>query len=247
MTSVDLRVGPRPVAVLLLAVAVAAWVSTAVVARRVGRMPGTMELSLLGFLPVWALMMAAMMVPSVVPVASLYVRTFQSRRYQRVGAFAAGYLLVWVAVGVPAYGLATVADGLTRDHPTGATVMAAALLAAAGIYQLTPLKERCLVRCRSPLALLFRYASFRGRLRDVRAGLHHAAVCVACCLTLMALLVAFGLMNVPAMLGLAGVVLLEKVAPRGRLVARLTGAGALVVAVVVLWEPQLAPGLHATM
>jgi len=87
-----------------------------------------------------------------------------------------------------------VGDGCRRTDagpPDGRDGDGGGLLGSRRDLPLTPLKDRCLAHCRSPLALLFRYASFRGRRRDVRAGVHHAAVCVACCWTLMALLVAF--------------------------------------------------------
>jgi predicted metal-binding membrane protein len=77
-------------------------------------------------------------------------------------------------------------------------------------YQLTPLKDRCLARCRSPPGFMLKLGAYRGRTRDLRAGLYHGTFCLACCWALMALLVAFGLMNVIAMVILAGAVLTEK-------------------------------------
>ncbi len=227
----------------LFVVAAAAWVGVVVVARDMGSMPGTMGLGIGAFAAVWALMMAAMMLPSVAPFASLYARTFGSHRTRRVSALVSGYLLVWILAALPAYGLAWVAGSLVSGHRTGATVLAVALFAACGVYQLTPIKDRCLARCRSPLGFVLKFGVYRGRTRDVRVGLHHGAFCVACCWSLMALLVAFGLMNVIAMVGLAGAVLVEKTSPWGRWVCRGLGVAALVLAVAVVFEPGLAPGL----
>ena len=88
-------------------------------------------------------------------------------------------------------------------HPPAATALAVTIFVACGIYQLTPLKDRCLARCRSPLGLLLKFGSYRGRTRDLRVGLYHGGFCLACCWALMALLVAFGLMNIMAMVVLA--------------------------------------------
>jgi predicted metal-binding membrane protein len=230
----------------LLAVASAAWLGTIVVARGMGVMPGTMGLGLAGFVGVWALMMAAMMLPSVTPFATLYARGVHDHRFVRLGCLMAGYLFVWAAAGVPAFGLARLAGGIADAHPSLATTAAVAIFAACGIYQLTPVKDRCLVRCRSPLGDLLHYSGYRGRTRELRIGIRHGAYCFACCWALMALLVAFGMMNVAAMVVLAGVVLVEKRTARGQGFARLVGVAALALAAAVIWAPGLAPGLHAS-
>jgi predicted metal-binding membrane protein len=211
-----------------------------------GLMPGTMGLGLLGFVGIWALMMAAMMLPSVTPFGTLYARGVHDRRFLRIGLLVAGYLLVWAIVGVPAFGLARIAGDIADNHPSLATAAAVAIFAACGIYQLTPLKDRCLVRCRSPLGQLMHYSGYRGRTRELRIGMHHGTYCFGCCWALMALLVAFGVMNVVAMVVLAVIVLIEKANARGQGFARVVGIAALVLAVVVIWAPALAPGLHAS-
>ncbi len=123
-------------------------------------MAGTMGLGLAAFVPIWTLMMAAMMLPSVSPMASLYARTIHGRRAIRIAGLVVGYLAVWAAAGVPAYGLAWLAGWLTGKHPGAAHVMAVAVFAVCGIYQLSPLKDRCLAHCRSPLGLLLHYGSY---------------------------------------------------------------------------------------
>jgi predicted metal-binding membrane protein len=141
------------------------------------------------------------------------------------------------------YLFAAWAGDLAMDHATATRAVAIATLAICGVYQLTPLKQRCLVRCRSPFAHLLRYSSFRGRTRDLRAGVHHGGFCLACCWALMALLVVFGVMNVVAMVGLTAVVLIEKVWRFGPAFARLCGGAALALAGVVWWVPGIAAGL----
>jgi predicted metal-binding membrane protein len=229
---------------LLLVAAAGAWAGVIMLARGMGSMPGTMGLGVGSFVAVWALMMSAMMLPSVAPFASLYVRTFGDTGGWRLAGFASGYLIVWTLAALPAYGLAWLADRLAQAHPTAATTLAVAIFAAFGVYQLTPLKDRCLARCRSPLGFVLKLGGYKGRTRDLRVGLYHGAFCLACCWALMALLVAFGLMNVIAMVVLAVAVLVEKTWAWGPAFARGLGIAALVLAVLVVFEPGLAPGLH---
>lgn len=211
-----------------------------------GNGPGTMGLGPAPFVAIWALMMAAMMLPSVAPMASFYARALGPHAGGRLAGFSAGYLAVWALTGIPAYAVMALSGRVVAHDPVAARVGATALLAAAGTWQLTGAKDVCLVRCRSPLGLLVRYGSYRGRWRDVRAAVHHAGSCLGCCWALMALFVVFGMMNVAAMGAIAAVVLLEKLAPRGRGIARLVGLACLGLAVVVMAVPGLAPGLHAS-
>jgi predicted metal-binding membrane protein len=230
---------------LVLIVAAGAWAGTVLLARGMAGMAGTMGLGLAAFVPVWTLMMAAMMLPSVTPLASLYARTVQSNRTVRIAGLVAGYLAVWAAVGLPAFGLAWLAGWMTGRHPGVAHVLAVVVFAACGVYQLGPLKDRCLAHCRSPIALLLHYDSYRGRSRDLRTGAHHGAYCLGCCGALMLLLIAVGVMNLAAMVGLAAVVLVEKTWRWGAVAGRVFGVAALGLAVAIIWLPWLAPGLHA--
>ena len=229
---------------LVLALAAGAWAATVVLARGMAGMTGTMGLGVAAFVAAWTLMMAAMMLPSVTPTAALYARTVQGRRAARLAGLVAGYLAVWAAAGLPAFALAWLAGWLTGKHPTAAHVAAVAVFAGCGVYQLTPLKDRCLTKCRSPLALLLHYGSYQGRLRDFRVGAHHGGFCLGCCWALMVVLIAVGVMNVAAMLALAAVVLIEKAWRYGPAAGRLAGVAALALAVAVVWFPWLAPGLH---
>ena len=234
----------RETAILLIAAA-AAWAATIALARGMAGMTGTMGLGLAVFVAAWTLMMAAMMLPSVTPVATLYARTFQGNRTARIAGLVAGYLAVWAAAGLPAFGLAWVAGWLAGHRPGGAHFAAVAVFAVAGAYQLSPLKDRCLAHCRSPLGLLLHYGSYRGRSRDLRVGVHHGGYCLGCCWGLMVILIAVGVMNVAAMIGLAALVLIEKTWSRGQAAGRLAGVAALGLAVAIIWFPWLAPGLHA--
>ncbi|HTR94969.1 MAG TPA: DUF2182 domain-containing protein [Trebonia sp.] len=236
---------PTREAALLLIAAAGAWAATVALARGMSGMTGTMGLGLVVFVPVWTLMMAAMMLPSVTPTASLYAKTVQGNRTVRIAGLTGGYLGAWAVAGLPAFGLAWLASWLAGSHPSAARILAAVLFAACGFYQLSSLKDRCLAHCRSPLALLLHYGSYRGRFRDVRAGAHHGGYCLGCCWGLMVILIAVGLMNIAAMVGLAAVVLIEKLFRWGPAVGRLAGIAALALAVAVFLFPWLAPGLHA--
>ncbi|MEU2775626.1 DUF2182 domain-containing protein [Streptomyces sp. NPDC007162] len=230
-------------AALLLVAAAAAWLW--MVARWGGMpvMPGTMGLSLPAFLAVWTLMTAAMMLPATAPVAALYARTIAVHRAPRMAVFTIAYLFVWAAAGLPAYGLAAGLGRAAALPAVAGTAVAAAVFAVNGVYQLTPLKDRCLAKCRSPVGLLLRYASYPGRSRDLRAGAHHGVFCLGCCWSLMVLLAAFGAMNLWAMAVLTAVITAEKLAPAGRLVARAVGIVSVALSGAVFWVPALAPGL----
>jgi predicted metal-binding membrane protein len=232
-----------PQAAGLLVVAFAAWLALVYRAQTMGSMGGNMGLALPSFVGVWTLMMAAMMLPSVAPLASMYARSVRSSRVVRLALFTSGYLLVWAAAGIPAFVLASLAADVAHVHPRASAVAAAAIFAWCGIYQFTPLKHRCLKHCRSPLSLLLHYGSYRGALRDMRAGLHHGAYCLGCCWSLFILLIALGIMNIAAMVVLTAVVLVEKLWARGEAFSRAVAVVAFGLAIATLFFPELAPGL----
>ena len=210
--------------------------------------PGTMGLSLPGFLIVWVVMMAAMMFPSVAPMAIIWIRSVGARptrgeRALGIASFLSGYLLAWAAFGVVVYVLLSGADRLVQHFPGIVPWVGSAIFAIAGVYQLTPLKEVCLRHCRTPVGSLFHYASYSGRARDLRVGIHHGLYCVGCCWGLMIVLVGVGAMNVPAMVALAGVIFVEKVSRHGATFSRVVGVALLVVAALVPFVPGLLPGL----
>ena len=235
---------PAGQAALLLVAAAAAWAATLVLARGMAGMTGTMGLGIAVFVAVWTLMMTAMMLPSVTPVASLYAKTVRGNRAARIGGLAVGYLAVWAAAGLPAYGLAWAAGRLAGSQPGAAHAVAVLVYAVCGAYQFSGLKARCVTHCRSPLALLLHYGSYRGRLRDLRVGVHHGGYCLGCCWALMVVLLAVGVMNVAAMIGLAAFILVEKTRASGPAAGRVAGVAALGLAVATIWAPWLAPGLH---
>jgi predicted metal-binding membrane protein len=230
---------PREVAAVALAGAVA-WVGVLWIihASPMG-MVSTMGLPIVTFLGAWTLMMAAMMLPAVSPVAALYVRSFERPGAWRLAQFALGYLLVWAAIGVPAYVVARAADALAMAAPGAIRWAVIGALLAVAIYQLTPLKRLCLEHCRSPLAQLLHYAGYQGRLRDLRVGTHHGLYCAGCCWPLFLLLAAVGTMNLVAMLALTAVIAAEKLLPHGLAISRAAAAGAVLLAAAFTISPAL--------
>ncbi len=242
-TAPTLRQLTLPASVLLV-VGAGAWVGVVAISRGMGEMPGTMGLAFGAFVAVWALMMTAMMLPTIAPFTALYTRTLTDHRTRRIAELSCGYLVVWTLAAVPAFALAWVAEGVVGSRPAAAKVLAVAIFAACGIYQLTPIKDRCLARCRSPLGFVMKYGNYKGRLRDLRVGMNHGTFCLACCWALMVVLVAVGLMNLAAMVVLAAVVLVEKTSRWGPRFSRVVGVVALVLAVAVVFRPSLAAGLE---
>jgi len=233
----------------LVALAVLGWFVTVDQARGMGVGPGTMGLALPAFLAMWVAMMSAMMFPSVAPVAILWSRSIMSRttgtvRAWRISSFVVGYLIAWAAYGLVAFALLLATQRLVDDAPDVARWLGVGIFALAGIYQLTPLKSACLRHCRSPLTSFLHYANMTGNARDLRVGVHHGLYCVGCCWGLMIILVAVGVMNVPAMIALAVVIFLEKLWKRGWLLTRLVGVAFLAIAIVAAFDASLLPALR---
>ena len=190
----------------------------------------------------WSVMMVAMMLPSASPLILLHVRV---NRQQEAGGdgfhgtvvFAIGYLLVWTSFSAVATLLQWGLEKLAVLSPMMAStspLLGAGLLLAAGIYQLTPFKNACLRHCRSPVHSLMQHWR-RGTSGAFMMGFHHGVYCIGCCWLLMALLFVFGVMNLVWIAVLSVFVLLEKVVPRGELVARVAGVGFIVAGVSVLF------------
>jgi predicted metal-binding membrane protein len=198
------------------------------------------------FVWMWAIMMAAMMLPSFAPLAARYVNMIETRRWLGIGSLAAGYLGLWSVSGVLAYFLARGIHSLTSQSPQVAIPLAVAIFGMGGIYQFTSLKDRCLTKCRTPIAQLLEYASWKDRWRHFRVGVHHGAYCAGCCWSLMLLMFAFGTMNVVAMAAIAIAVAAEKLWTQGRWFSYAIGAVCLIFAVAVFWLPALAPGLTSS-
>ena len=238
------RARPQVVALLILAAALAWWWT---VRRMAGMDAGpSAELGSLGwFAGVWAVMMAAMMLPSLAPTAALYAALARRREPELPLLFAAGYLLLWALAGVGAYALLALGrDAFAAElaWSAGGRWLAAGVLALAGAYELTPLKAACLTRCRSPQLLLGR-ASREGRKGALAAGVRSGGACLGCSWALMAALFALGVMSLTWMALVAGLVALEKLVPWRRAAVAATAAVLFALAATMLIAPHEVPGL----
>jgi predicted metal-binding membrane protein len=187
----------------------------------------------------WAVMMAAMMVPSVSPAVLAFAGIGRARRekampYVPAAFFLSGYLAAWAAFGAAATaaqeGLRSAAL-LSPEMAANSRWIARALLIGAGIFQWTPLKNACLRHCRSPLGFLL--TEWRdGPAGALQMGWRHGLYCVGCCWLLMALLFVFGVMNLVWVAALAAFVIVEKILPAGPIVARVAGVA---LAAWALW------------
>jgi predicted metal-binding membrane protein len=230
---------------LLVALAAVAWWSTADRMSGMNAGPGT-NLGALGwFLGIWLVMMAAMMFPSLAPTVALYATMTRQRGLDRPLLFAGSYLLVWGAAGLGAYGVLHLGSSLFGGDLTwhaGGRWLAAGVLVLAALYELTPLKDACLTKCRSPIGFLL--GSWRdGRRGALEMGSRHAGWCLGCCWALMAALFALGVMSLTWMAVVAAMIALEKTVPWGRAVTWGTAAVLLVLATAVVAVPRDVPGL----
>jgi len=197
------------------------------------------------FVGVWVVMMAAMMFPSVAPTVALYSRMRRARSPLSPLLFTAGYLVAWAAVGAIAFAVAAAGGRVTGDvlawDRAGRWVAGGTLLVAA-VYELTPLKDVCLGKCRSPLGFLLG-AWREGGTGALRMGIRHGGWCIGCCWALMATLFALGLMSIVWMGLVAGVIAFEKLIPSQRAATYGTVGVLLVLGVLVLSAPGALPGL----
>jgi predicted metal-binding membrane protein len=230
---------------LLVGLAILAWWWTADRMSGMDDGPWTSLGGLGWFVSVWAVMMAAMMFPSVSPTIALYARMTAKRSPLPGLLFAGGYLATWTAAGLAAFGVAAaggqLAHGVLAWDRAGRW-FAAGTLAVAAVYELTPLKNVCLGKCRSPLGALL--GSWRGGLRGAfEMGAKNGAWCVGCCWALMASLFALGIMSLVWMAFVAALIAVEKLLPWERAATWGTAAILLALAVFVVAAPHALPGL----
>jgi predicted metal-binding membrane protein len=241
---------------MLLALAAAAW--AALVWQGTGaNMNMAMDSPTMGlraplFLAIWVIMMVAMMFPTAAPMIVAFHKV-QAGKRQRGEAFVstwifvAAYLLVWGLAGVVAYAGALAAEAVaarTALSPATAARVGGTVLVAAGLYQLTPLKDLCLSKCRTPITFIM--TSWRdGAAGALRMGLLHGAYCLGCCWLLFVILFPLGIMNIAAMAVVTLVIFAEKTLPWGRAAARAAAAALIAYGLVVVAAPRLLPTFPA--
>ena len=198
------------------------------------------------YLGMWTAMMAAMMLPAAAPMILVFGTVYRTKRergdaFVPTWMFVAGYLAVWVGFGAVAWAVGDLGEAIARAYPLvgalGPRVAAAAMIAA-GLYQLTPLKQRCLSHCRSPLAFLsHRWRPGAGGAW--RMGVDHGAYCVGCCWVLFALLVVVGLASLPWMGLITLIVCAEKLLPYGKPVSLGVAGLLIVLGILTMLRPDL--------
>jgi predicted metal-binding membrane protein len=198
-------------------------------------------------LAMWTVMMIGMMTPSVAPMILIYAQIARSNAgewpFASTAWFAGGYLLAWTAFSLLAtltqWGLEQLAL-LTPMMASASRVLGGALLIAAGVYQWLPVKYACLAQCRAPLSFVMSHGGFQPHAAgSIRLGLQHGLYCIGCCWTLMALLFVGGVMNLLWIAALMAFVLLEKLLPGWRYVARISGIAAVALGLWYLVEGPL--------
>jgi predicted metal-binding membrane protein len=240
LTAVRARLG---LVAVLFSLAAIGWWSTVDRMRGMDDGPWTALGTFGWFLGVWVVMMAAMMFPSLAPTVALYSRMTRGRIAPLL--FTGGYLVAWAAAGVAAFavarsGGAIVGDVLAWDR-AGRWVAGATLLVAAA-YELTPLKDVCLAKCRSPLGFLL--GAWRdGRMGSLQMGVRHGAWCVGCCWALMASLLALGVMSIAWMAFVAALIAAEKTLPWRRVATYTPAALLFALGLLLLVAPDAVPAL----
>ena len=233
---------------LLLALAAGAWV---LLVWQSADMDMTMASSAMGmqaplFLAIWVVMMVAMMFPTAAPMILTFHEVKAGRHkggdaFVSTCVFVLAYILVWTLAGTAAYLGAVAAEALAKRAELSSVATArigGVILVAAGIYQLTPLKDLCLSKCRTPNNFIM--MSWRdGAAGALRMGLLHGAYCLGCCWLLFVILFPLGIMNIGAMLAVTLIILAEKTLPWPRLAPYAAALGLLLYGALVIVSPQL--------
>jgi len=247
MGSATGRTITRPVevwpAALALAAAAGAWLVTAGRMAGMDAGPGT-DLGAAGwFFGVWVTMMAAMMLPSLVPMVTAHARGRTANPTGTSVLFVTGYLVAWGAAGLLGFAVDQAARSLDLHFlawETGGRYVAAGVILGAAVYQVTRPKETCLRRCRDASALRRHHP---GPLGALRTGIEHGAFCVGCCWALMAALFALGVMSLAWMAVIAAMIAAEKLLPWKAIASRGVAIVLVVLAVAVALVPDAMPGL----
>lgn len=237
----------------LLALAAMAWIVTDGLADGMDMGPGSDLGSLSFYAATWAVMMAAMMFPSIAPMVRTYALVQRSRHARRghgeptmaIVAFVGGYIVAWISFGLLAYALFELVAGLdvrALSWDEGGPYVAGGVIVAAAVYQLTPLKHACLRRCRGPLDFLTeRWRNGIGGALIL--GVEHGAWCIGCCWALMAALFALGVMSIGWMAFVAALIALEKLLPAPGVVNRAVAVLLAALGLGVALAPGSVPGL----
>jgi predicted metal-binding membrane protein len=234
---------------------VIAWATTVYYSRSINsqmsmQMPGVEQQPLIVeaslFLGMWIVMMIAMMIPATAPMVIIFSNLHQNRKAKNEGfiptwVFVAGYLLAWTFFGVSAYFVDLIVCHLAMSFPNlhkYSSLIDGAVLIAAGLYQLTPLKNVCLTHCRSPLHFIM-HRWREGSLGALIMGMDHGAYCLGCCWGLMLVLFVVGIMNIAWMGILTIVIFIEKISKHGVIISKVMGGLLILLGLVMAIRPAI--------
>ena len=235
----------------ILAWALLIWQSSVMRNRA---MPSAMGMSLtmgMGaflFIAIWILMMVAMMFPTAAPMILMFTKIYARKRQQGspfvpTWVFVSAYLLVWSVFGAAAYPVAAGIDKLAEQSawPTeNVARFGGAILLVTGLYQLSPLKDICLSKCRTPWQFIL--GSWRdGYMGAFRMGVAHGAYCLGCCWLLFVILFPLGVMNLAVMALVTVLIFAEKALPIGRQISRVAGMGLIIYGGLIMLLPAILP------
>lgn len=253
MTDAGVQVSPRPanrdgvarrtVPMVLLALAAVGWWWSVKVADDMSgggmdAMAGPMSLG--AFVVAWLAMMAAMMLPAVLPVVKLYRLAAARGAVAPAPLFVAGYLVLWTTLALPAYVAWRALEMPLADGAAWAGRVAGATLLAAAAWQVSPMKSACLRHCRSPMGVFLRFGGDARRPAGaMRMGFVHGAYCIGCCWALFAVLVAAASMSVVWLVVFTGLIFAEKNLASGELVARAAAPALAALGAALLVAPSL--------
>lgn len=208
----------------------------------------TMAMGVSLFLANWVAMMVAIMFPTAAPMILAFAKVYASKRHQGQAfvptwVFTVSYLAVWTVFGVLAFAGAVVAEQLMEQSSwltDNAARFGGGILILAGLYQLSPLKNSCLAKCRTPLSFIL--SSWRdGYSGAIRMGLEHGVYCMGCCWLLFVILFPLGIMNVAVMAVITLLIFAEKSTPIGRQMAQLAAAVLIAYGLLVVFVPDMLP------
>ena len=235
---------------VLLALALGAW---GVLIWQSGMMDEdamglTMGMSAPLFMALWAAMMVAIMFPTAAPMILTFAKVQTTRRergqqFVPVWLFVGAYIALWSATGLVAYIVGRLGDDLANSSSwvmDNAGRIGGLALLLAGLYQLSPLKTKCLSKCRSPMSFVL--GGWRdGRLGAIRMGLEHGVYCLGCCWLLFAILFPLGMMNIAILALITALIFAEKSLAIGPTVARIAAAALVAYGIIVLVLPSTLP------